>query len=87
MLLQNNYINNCVTNSLKQKEEKNHAKQLHMVKKQRRETGCECLTGVHTQNIPYLPTVTTQQGKTKARKALIDEDKGAQAPKTHANDG
>ena len=33
MLLQNNYINNCVTNSLKQKEEKNHAKQLHMVKK------------------------------------------------------
>ena len=40
----------------------------------------------HTKHT-LLPTVTTQQGKTKARKALIDEDKGAQAPKTHANDG
>lgn len=53
-------MNNGVTDSLKQKEKKNRAKQLHMVKKQRRETGCEWLTGVHTQNIPYLPTETTQ---------------------------
>ena len=30
----------------------------------------------HTKHT-LLPTVTTQQGKTKARKALIDEDKGA----------
>ena len=35
MLLQNNCINNGVTNGLKKKKEKKHAKQLYMVKEQK----------------------------------------------------
>ena len=35
MLLQNNCINNVVTNGLKQKKEKKHAKQLYMLKQEK----------------------------------------------------
>ena len=38
MLLQNNCINNSVTNGLKQKNKKKHIKQLYMVKQKRGET-------------------------------------------------
>ena len=36
ILLQNNCINNGVTNGLKQKKEKKHAKQLYIVKQEKR---------------------------------------------------
>ena len=65
MLLQNNCINNGVTNSLKQNKEKRACKAVLYDKiKERRGTDSEWLIGVHTQNIPYLSTVTTQH-KTK----------------------
>ena len=71
MLLQNNCINNGLTNGLKHKKDKKVGKTALYVKiKKRRETRAERLIGVHTQNIPYLSTVTTQH-KTKAHKALM----------------
>ena len=45
--------------------------------KERRQTGGEWLIGAHTQNIPYLLLVTTQDKKTKAHKVPIDEGKSA----------
>ena len=52
MLLQNNCINNGVTNGLKWKKENKYVKQLYMVKYKRgeKEKG-ECLIGAHMQSI------------------------------------
>ena len=45
----------------------------------------EWLIGVYSQNVLYLSFVTTQH-ITSARKAPIDENKGAQGRKVRIND-
>ena len=53
MLLQNNCINNGITNDL-EKRKKNMQTALYSKQKERRETGGEWLIGANTQIIPYL---------------------------------
>ena len=60
LLLQNNCINNGVTNDLKKRKKKACETALYGKIKERRETKGEWLTGVHTQNVLYLLIVTTQ---------------------------
>ena len=59
MLLQNNCINNGVTNGLK--KGKKHATSFTCENKTKeKETGGEWSIGANTQNIPYLSIVVTQ---------------------------
>ena len=56
-MLQNNCINNGVTNGLKQKKNKSIKTVLYGKIK---ETRGDWLTGANTQNVPYLSIVATQ---------------------------
>ena len=64
ILLQINCINNGINNGIKQKKKKACKTVLYkreeLYIKEKRETEGEWLITVHTQNIPYLSTVTTQ---------------------------
>ena len=89
MFLENNCINNGVTNDLKQKKEKQQANNFICLNK-REEREMEVngqLEPTHKTYVPYSQIISnnnTTQIKKKARKTLIDEGKGAQA---RLNDG
>ena len=76
MLLQDDCINNGVTNGLKQKKEKNMQTALYGKTKERRETEGEWLIGANTQIIRSLSIVARQQDQTKACKAPTEEVHG-----------
>ena len=63
MMLQNNCINNVVTNSLKENKKKNMQTVLYDKIKKRRD---EWFIGANTQNLPYLSIGATQD-KTRQR--------------------
>ena len=73
MLLQDDCINNGVTNGLKQKKEKNMQTALYGKTKERRETEGEWLIGANTQIIRSLSIVARQQDQTKACKAPAEK--------------
>ena len=67
IMLQNNCLNNSVTNGLKQKKEKNMQTALYGKIKERKG---EWLIGANTWNVRYLSIVTAQR-KTRQRRVLI----------------
>ena len=72
MLLQNNCINNGVTNDLKERKNMQTALYGKIKESRERDGGGEWLIGGNTLNIHYFSIVTTQH-KTKALKGPIDE--------------
>ena len=77
MLLQNDCINNSVTNGLKERKKACKTAKERIETGGRGRGGGEQLIGTHTQNIGTLPLNcnNTTQGKKKARNALTDEGK------------